>query len=266
MDFEKYLRSKKYLRYTVCYFRSTRYKSDYVFKWSFDINLILFLIFNVSLSTVDLGTDSYQAYVYYIKDHKNWSYATISIVFVPILTRCMSEIIRNLIKKRENRSLIESIKKIAGNLPIFQQIIYCCYLKHLKVAKDQKLKSLEFYKSFDPKTVSEKDLEAYQQDVSKAADDFVKADNDYLKLMTEFQQIKLFDTFGESAPQAALQISIVLQDGNLSAIQVITIATSFLSLALGKCFTYFTKTRANLTTYGTKLRITMAPLFLRLIS
>ena len=182
---------------------------------------------------MDLATDSYQAYVYYINDHKYWSYTTISIVFVPILTRCMSEIIRNLIKKRENWSLLESIKKIAGNLPIFQQIIYCWYLKHLKVAKDQKLKSLEFYKSFDPKTVSEKDLEAYQEDVSKAADDFVKADNDYLKLMTEFQQIKLFDTFGESAPQAALQISIVLQAGNLSAIQVITIGTSFLSLALG---------------------------------
>ena len=82
---------------------------------------------------MDLGTDSYQAYVYYINDNKNWSYATISIVFVPIVTRCMSEILpklRNLIKKRENRSLLESIKKIAGNLPIFQQIIYGMLLQH----------------------------------------------------------------------------------------------------------------------------------------
>ena len=51
--------------------------------------------------------------------------------------------------------------------------------------------------------------------------------------MTDFQTKKLYEAFGESAPQAALQISIVLQVGVLSTTQIITICTSFLSLTLG---------------------------------
>ena len=50
--------------------------------------------------------------------------------------------------------------------------------------------------------------------------------------MTNFQEMKLYEAFGESAPQAALQIAIVLQTGSISAMQMFTITTSLLSLTL----------------------------------
>ena len=51
--------------------------------------------------------------------------------------------------------------------------------------------------------------------------------------MTDFQRMKLFEAFGESAPQAAFQIGIVLQLGTVSSTQIFTICTSLFSLTLG---------------------------------
>ena len=51
--------------------------------------------------------------------------------------------------------------------------------------------------------------------------------------MTDFQDMKLYEAFGESAPQAALQMAIILQIGSVSATQMFSIFTSLLSLTLG---------------------------------
>ena len=94
-------------------------------------------------------------------------------------------------------------------------------------------KSLKFYESFNPDMITDKNKEFIQKDVERAANDYVKAKDNCLRIMTDFQKMKLYEAFGESAPQAALQISIVLQVGILSTTQIITICTSFLSLTLG---------------------------------
>ena len=77
------------------------------------------------------------------------------------------------------------------------------------------------------------DRKAYQEDVEEAADDYVTAKENYKQLMTDFQEMKLFEVFGESAPQVTLQVAIVLQVGSINAIQIFTILTSLLSLTLG---------------------------------
>ena len=48
-----------------------------------------------------------------------------------------------------------------------------------------------------------------------------------------FQEMKLYEAFGESAPQAALQIAIILQLGYITPLQIFTISTSLISFGLG---------------------------------
>ena len=185
---------------------------------------------------MDLFADSYQSYDYHQNGHYYWSQTTIAIVFVPLATICISEILRHAIAKKSIRApitLMSSLKTIVKHIPFVQPFVHLLYLKDLKLAKDQMEKSLQFYKSFDPKMVTEENRKSYQEDVTTAADDFVRAKEKYMEIMTDFQKMKLYEAFGESAPQAALQIGIVLQVGTLSTTQIVTICTSFLSLTLG---------------------------------
>ena len=56
--------------------------------------------------------------------------------------------------------------------------------------------------------------------------------------MTSFQKMKLFEAFLESAPQATLQIGIVMQEGYTSPLQIVSIIISLMSLALGAADVY----------------------------
>ena len=73
----------------------------------------------------------------------------------------------------------------------------------------------------------------------KAADNYVEAREEFNKIDTEFKDMKLYEAFGESAPQAALQISIIIQTGTLGdsttnkIFTSIGILISFFSLTLG---------------------------------
>ena len=188
---------------------------------------------------MDLGTDSFQAYVYHNNGNLNWSYTTISIVFVPLVTRCISEILKHSLKKNRGKTdsvchlIKESLKEIAKHIPILQQIFHCVCLKELKDAKDLMEKNLKLYKSFDPDTITDENRKDEFKKIQLAATEYVNAEEKYLEIMTKFQHMKLYESFGESAPQAAFQISIVLQEGTLSGIQVFTISTSLIALTLG---------------------------------
>ena len=72
----------------------------------------------------------------------------------------------------------------------------------------------------------------YRSQVEKAASDYVQAKETYTQTMTEFQELKLFEAFGEAAPQAVLQFAIVLQLGYVSPLQILTISTSLFSFSL----------------------------------
>ena len=146
-------------------------------------------------------------------------------------------ILGQAIKKWNNEELTpwnELFITIFKHFPFVQPFIHGFYLKRLISAKHQMEKSFEFYKSFDPSTmVTDDNLKDCQEDVRRAAEDYIEAKEKYLEIMTDFQKMKLYEVFGESAPQAALQIGIVLQVGTISWTQIITISTSLFSLALG---------------------------------
>ena len=72
----------------------------------------------------------------------------------------------------------------------------------------------------------------YRSQVKKAAFEFVQSKETYTKTMTEFQLLKLYEAFGEAAPQAVLQFSIALQLGYVSPLHILTILTSLFSFSL----------------------------------
>ena len=219
----------------------------------FDPKLTLFALFSVVLITGDLGSDSFQSYVYIENGNTNWGYSTITIVFVPFATVFVSEVLVLLIKKCRGetvtkQNMIESLQTIFRHFPLIQPFIHLIYLRDLKAARDQMKRSMMFHKSLLKKTskvvksdlefdmiedINNENLKDYQDDVKQAAEDYAKAKFNFLKIMTEFQKMKLYETFGESAPQAALQIGIVLQVGTVSPTQIFTICTSLFSLTLG---------------------------------
>ena len=95
---------------------------------------------------------------------------------------------------------------------------------------------IEYYTTnfcFRPDIITDENRSTYQAEIQKAGEDYLEAKDKYKMLMTDFQEMKLYETFGESAPQAALQIGIVLQTGSLNATQIFSIFTSLLSLTLG---------------------------------
>ena len=174
------------------------------------MNLTLFAFFNVVLSTLDLGSDTYQAYIYYKNGNINWGNATITIVFIPVATRCFSELLKYALKKNNEDKSLDCkgfFVTISEHIPIVQQIVHVLFLKSLKASKDKMEKSLSYYQTTRSQLdKSEEVTEEIKEDVNKAAEDYCKAEGKYLKLMTNFQRMKLYEAFGESAPQAGLQI------------------------------------------------------------
>ena len=200
------------------------------------MKLTLFALFSVILVTLDLSSDSFQSYLYYKNGDINWGNTTIIIVFIPLATICLSELMRQAIRKWRGQLLIPWIqvfKTISCHIPLVQPFIHAFCLKELMAAKHEMERSFDFYSRFDPDLITDENRKDYQEDVQEAAYDYVQAKEKYLKLMTDFQKMKLFEAFGESAPQAALQIGIVLQTGTLSTTQIFTICTSLFSLTLG---------------------------------
>ena len=96
---------------------------------------------------------------------------------------------------------------------------------------DIMIKARRFYESFKPENVTDENRSNYQVQVLKAAGAFVQARKTFKKLMTEFQELKLYEAFGEAAPQAVLQIGIILQLGYITPMQILTVTTSLFSFS-----------------------------------
>ena len=160
-------------------------------------------------------------------------------MFVPLLSSCVYVILnrRRALWLNVQGAWKESMMTIGSHIPLVQPFVHLYYLKRLMDAKSRIERSLSYYKAFNklfkPELITENIRTKFQQDILQAGDDYVKAMEEYQKIMTQFQQMKLFEVFGESAPQATLQIAIVLQLGTLSATQLFSIITSLLSLTLG---------------------------------
>ena len=167
---------------------------------------------------------------------QRWSASTLTLMFVPTLTCACTEILNYSIKrwqgKSDGLSLKDSLLKISRHIPLIQPFVHISTLLKLKKARDETTKALKFYKSFNPEKVNDLNREHYKAEVEKAAINYVDAKETYMKEMTDFQELKLYEAFGESAPQAILQFAVVLQLGYMSPIHIVTIITSLFSFSM----------------------------------
>ena len=63
-------------------------------------------------------------------------------------------------------------------------------------------KSLQFCRNIDQEEITNENREFIRNDMEKAADNYVDAREEFNKIDTDFKDMKLYEAFGESAPQA----------------------------------------------------------------
>ena len=186
--------------------------------------------------SVDVASDTYQAYTYYEQGHHYWSGSTLGLMFIPIVTCATIEILAYSVRRYQGNlndwSWKASFKTVIRHFPLCQPFVHLSYLLTLKTAKDEVKKAQKFYKSFEPMEVNDTNRNHYRSEVEKAAAKYEKAHSNYAKALTDFQELKLSEAFGEAAPQAVLQFAIIMQLGYVSPIQLLTIATSLFSFSL----------------------------------
>ena len=171
--------------------------------------------------------------------HPLWSITTLTLVFTPT---CLSFFINHLLRCFRKRHLKKSRHKSESSIvkwswslptflrhfPLFQPLVHFSYLIQIKEAKDIMKKSRKIYKS-----IKQERHQNAKEMLIKASEENEKAKTKYAILFSEFQEMRLYEVFGESAPQSALQLAIMLQLGYLSYIQIFTIATSLFSVSMG---------------------------------
>ena len=195
----------------------------------------MFGIGQVGLVSFDVGSDCYQAYVYHQQKHYYWSGSTLSLMFVPLITSSLTEVLNFSVKSchgtADQWSWKNSFFRIAKHFPLVQPFVRFSTFLRLKNAKDEMVKAKTFYSKFKPEDVNDLNRDNYREQIDLAAQKYRISNETYTKTMTNFQDLKLYEAFGEAAPQAVLQFAIILQLGYVSPVQILTIATSLFSFS-----------------------------------
>ena len=120
--------------------------------------------------------------------------------------------------------------------PLFQQLAYFAILFELyeidKEEKDTKKENSKLVKNFVDIEPSKSDKKSNEKRTMLFAKQFNKLNEKKIKVMNDFLHMKLFEAFLEAAPQAVLQMMIVLRRGFSGPMDVFTILTSILSLTM----------------------------------
>ena len=87
----------------------------------------------------------------------------------------------------------------------------------------------------------DEDRKQMRDEVKRAARNYLDSKQKYCKLLNIFQGIRLYEVFGESGPQAVLQMSIAFRIGYTNYMQVLGIVISIVSLASGTAQTLLLK-------------------------
>ena len=200
-----------------------------------DYKITMFGICQVGLVSFDVGSDCYQAYVYHQQKHYYWSSSTLSLMFVPLITSSLTEVLSFLFKSCQGTadqwSWKDSFFSVAKHFPLVQPFVHLSTFLKLKNAKDEMIKAKTFYSNFKLEDVNDLNRDYYREQIDIAAQKYKGSSATYTKTMTNFQDLKLYEAFGEAAPQAVLQFAIILQLGYISPVQILTIATSLFSFS-----------------------------------
>ena len=184
------------------------------------------------LSTIwlltDIWSDIEAGLEHWENKHYYWALSTWAFMFVPVLICfALETILHRCICSMER--LKKVLWKLFGHMPLCQ-IFY-----HFKVLWDvnRERKNMQEKKDYYNKINYDEFKEEGKAELRDNAKAFIKAKDEYSKLMSDLQDQKLYEGFGESAPQACLQIAIVLMQGKCSFTLLRAIITSFVSLT--KC-------------------------------
>ena len=152
-----------------------------------------------------------------------WALTTWALMFMP---SALSFIIQSAII--ECRHSLKTVAVSLGHLPLVQPIYHLFILRNLKKASDDMSHQVVCYKGLDfdnlPSNIKE--------EVVESARKHEEAKKEFSRLLCEFQYQKLYEGFAESAPQACLQIGIIIMQGKCSTTQIVSIIISLFSLAI----------------------------------
>ena len=157
-----------------------------------------------------------------------WAIATWVLMFVPAMLSFAIEVTLE-------RSM-ESLIKVMGHLPLFQSFYHIYIIRQLKAEGDEIQDHEKFYADLDFDNLPD----GIQTELRTRCNKRREAKLQYTKLLANLQTQKLFEGFGESAPEAVLQIYIVLVKGRCSKTVLMSIITSFISLSKCAMGTYLT--------------------------
>ena len=176
----------------------------------------------------DVYTDIQAGREHWANNDILWAKATWVLMFVPAMLSFAIEVTleRNMM----------SLLKVVGHLPIFQLFYHMYIITQLKATGDKVQNHEKFYKDLD----FDKLPDDIQTELRKKCKEHREAKLQYTKLLADLQTQKLFEGFGESAPEAVLQIYIVLVKGRCSQTVLMSILTSFVSLSKCAMGTYLT--------------------------
>ena len=161
--------------------------------FNLDKDLTRFGVFQIGITSVDVGTDGFQAYDHYKNENYWWATSTVTIIFIPFFTSLSTELLNNLIKycRKDEVCWKDSFRKIRRHFPLVQIVVHLMYFLTLWTAKNTMIKAQKFYKTFHPKDVTMKngvELEEdvvqsrrvhYRMEIEMAASDYVKAKENY---------------------------------------------------------------------------------------
>ena len=174
--------------------------------------------------TWDVVTDIKTGLEHWNNGDVYWAIATWLFMFIPAVLSFLLEISCRTCK-------MSSLRKVLGHLPLAQTIYLLYILKKVKLLKEEMKKHQEFYNAIDYDRVNEEQKKELKERCKK----YHKAKRDYLRLLSDIQTQRLYEGFAESAPELVLQISIIFTTGKCSKWVLLSVISSFISLA--KCAT-----------------------------
>ena len=171
----------------------------------------------------DVYSDSLTGLGHFNDGNYLWALATWALMFMPA---GLSFIIESAII--ECKHSLKSVAVSLGHLPMVQPIYHFFILWKLKRASDGMSHEVVCYKGHDfnnlPGNIKDKVLQSARK--------HEEAKKEFSSLLSQFQYQKLYEGFAESAPQACLQIAIIIMQGTCSRMQIFSIVISLFSLAI----------------------------------
>ena len=140
----------------------------------------------------------------------------------------------------------DAIMEYAAAIPLLQPFVHLhfAYKLHEAAFEMEEAKEKYYVVEREVKNCKRRGVEPDKclgDDVKSLAKDYLKSRQTYCRLLTIFQGIRLYEVFGESGPQAVLQMSIAFRIGYTDYLQVLGIVFSIVSLASGAAQTLLLK-------------------------